>query len=89
MVRNDDAIDSVLDYFGNTTYICCDYRDFASHSFQRGQAEGFELRREEEEVGGGELFVNGVLLAEEKHILLQFLFSHEIFGGAAIRAVAD
>ncbi len=43
----------------------------------------------QEKIGGGKLFVDSVLLAEENHIFLQAFFADEIFRGAAVRAVAD
>src|SRR5271163_2118237 len=36
-----EAIYAVLDYFGDAAYVGGDYRDFAGHGFQGGEAEGF------------------------------------------------
>src|ERR1700693_165510 len=83
------TIHSVLDDFGDAAYIGGDYGDFAGHGFKRGQAERFELRGEQEEIGGGELLVDGVLLTEEEHVFLHLLFADEIFGGAAVGAIAN
>ena len=44
---------------------------------------------QQEKIGGAELFVDGVLLAEEEDVFLQALFADEVFGGAAVGAVAD
>src|SRR6266853_412283 len=63
--------------------------DFAGHGFEGGEAEGFELRGKQKKIGGGELFVDVILLAEEENVLLEFFLADEIFGGAAVRAVAD
>jgi len=84
-----ESIDAVADDFGDAANVRCDDRDLAGHGFERGEAEGLELRRQQEEIGDGELFVDGVLFAEEEDIFLQTLFADEIFGGAALGAIAD
>src|SRR5260370_1183230 len=40
-------------------------------------------------MGGGELMVCGVLLAEKEYVLLQLFLAEEIFGGGAVGAIAD
>src|SRR5229473_5035885 len=47
------SIDSMFDDFGDAADVGGDYGDFAGHGFEGGQAEGFELGGEEEEIGGG------------------------------------
>jgi hypothetical protein len=83
------SIHAVLDDFGDAADVGSDDGDFASHSFKGGEAERFELRGEKEKIGGGEFFVNIVLLAEEVDVFLQAIFADEEFGGAAVWAVAD
>ena len=56
------AVDAVLDDFGDAADVGGDDRDFAGHGFESGEAEGFELRRHQEKIGDGELFVDTVLL---------------------------
>src|SRR5260370_32120847 len=79
----------MLDDFGDASDIGGDYRDFAGHGFEGGQAEGLELRGKQEEIGGGEVLIAGVLLADEKDVFLQFLFADEIFRGATVGAITD
>ena len=47
------AIHAVLDDFGDAADIGGDDGDFAGHGFESGQAEGFELRRQQEKIGYG------------------------------------
>src|SRR6266704_965525 len=55
----------MLDDFGDAADACGDDGNFASHCLKSRKAEGFELRRKQKKIGGGELFVDGVLLAEK------------------------
>src|SRR6266700_3338259 len=82
------SIHTMLDDFGDAADVCGDDGNFASHGFEGGKTEGFELRRKQEEIGRGKLFVNVVLLTEEENVSLEAVFAHEEFGGAAVRAVA-
>jgi len=79
----------VLDDFGHASDVGGDDGNFAGHGFEGGEAEGFELRGKQKKIGGGELFVDVVLFAEEENVLLKFFLTDEVFGGAAVRAVAD
>jgi len=83
------TVHTVLDDFGHAASVRADDGNFAGHGFESGEAEGLELRRKKEKVGGGKLFVDGVLLAKEEHVFLEFFLADEIFGGAAVGAVAD
>src|SRR5260370_34743788 len=58
------SIHTVLHYFGDTANVCGDDGNFAGHSFEGREAEGFKLRGKKEKVGGGELFLDAVLFAE-------------------------
>src|SRR5258708_38101961 len=79
----------MLDDFGDAADVCSDDGNFAGHGFEGRGAEGFELRRKQKKIGGGELFVNIVLLAQEENVSLEAVFADEEFGGASVRAVAD
>src|SRR5260370_15439183 len=79
----------MLDDFGHAADVCSDDRNLASHGLEGGEAEGFELGREEKEIGGGELFVDGILFAEKENVFLETALADEVFGGAAVGAVAD
>src|SRR5437899_3283600 len=79
----------MLDDFGDAADACGDDGNFASHCLKSRKAEGFELRRKQKKIGGGELFVDGVLLAEKEDVFLETKFADEVFGSTAIRAVAD
>src|SRR5258708_37736474 len=79
----------MLDAFGDAADVCSDDGNFAGHGFEGGETEGFELGRKQEKIGGGELFVNIVLLAQEENVSLEAVFADEEFGSAAGRAVAD
>src|SRR6266446_9487717 len=79
----------MLDNFRDAADVCGDDGNFAGHGFEGGETEGFELRRKQEKIGGGELFVNIVLLAQEENVSLEAVFADEEFGSAAVRAVAD
>src|SRR5258708_4487100 len=79
----------MLDAFGDAADVCSDDGNFAGHGFEGREAEGFELRRKQKKIGGGELFVNIVLLAQEENVSLEAVFADEEFGGAAVWAVAD
>ena len=79
----------MLDDFGHASDVGGDDGNFAGHGFEGGEAEGFELRGKQKKIGGGELFVDVVLFAEEENVLLKFFLTDEVFGGAAVRAVAD
>src|SRR6266478_522902 len=84
-----ESIYTVLDNFWDAADVGGDNGDFAGHGFEGGKAEGFELGGEQEKIGGGQFFVDGILFAKEEDVFLKFFLAHEIFGGAAIRAVAD
>src|SRR6266704_1069334 len=60
----------MLDDFGDAADACGDDGNFASHCLKSRKAEGFELRRKQKKIGGGELFVDGVLLAEKEDVFL-------------------
>src|SRR6266566_5449236 len=79
----------MLDDFGDAADACGDDGNFASHCLKSRKAEGFELRRKQKKIGGGELFVDGVLLAEKEDVFLETKFADEVFGSTAIRAVPD
>jgi len=79
----------MLDNFGDAADVGGDNGDFAGHGFEGGKAEGFELRGKQEKVGGGELFVDGILFAKEEDIFLEAMFADEVFGGATVGTVAD
>src|SRR5258708_13177861 len=79
----------MLDDFGDAADVCSDDRNFASHGLEGGEAEGLELGREEKEIGGGELFVDGILFAEKENVFLEAALADEVFGGAAIGTVPD
>src|SRR5713226_2472431 len=83
------SIHTMLDDFRDAADVGGDDGDFASHGFESGEAEGFELRGKQKKIGGGELFVDVVLFAEEENVFLEAVFADEVFGGAAVRAVAD
>src|SRR5882672_8352018 len=83
------TIHAVRDDLGHAANVCGDDGDFAGHGFESGEAEGFELRRKQKEIGGGEFFVDVVLFAQKKNVFLQAILADEEFGGAAVRAVAD
>src|SRR5882724_1473129 len=83
------SIHAMLDDFGDAADVGGDDGNFTRHGFQGGEAEGFELRGKKEEIGGGEFLVDVVLLAKEENVLLDFFLADEVFGGAAVRAVAD
>src|SRR5258708_10307635 len=83
------SIYTMLDNFGDAADVGGDDGDFAGHGFEGGKAEGFELGREEKEIGGGELFVDGILFAEKENVFLEAALADEVFGGAAVWAVAD
>lgn len=57
------TVDTVFDNFGDAADVCGDDGDFASHGFEGGEAEGFELRGHQEKIGDGEFFVDTVLLS--------------------------
>src|SRR5258708_11540212 len=77
----------MLDKFGDAADVGGDNGDFAGHGFEGGKAEGFELRGKQEKIGGSQLFVNGVLFAEEENVFLEAAFADEVFGRTAVRAV--
>src|ERR1041385_4415807 len=79
----------MLDDFWHAARVCADDGNFAGHGFEGGEAERFKLRGKQEEVGGGELVIDGILLAKEENVFLELVSADEIFGGAAVRAVAD
>src|SRR5260370_620623 len=83
------SIYTMLDNFGDAADVGGDNGDFAGHGFEGGKAEGFELRGKQEKVGGGELFVDGILFAKEEDIFLEAMFADEVFGGATVGTVAD
>ena len=60
----------VFDNFGDATDVGGDDRDFAGHGFESGEAEGFQLRGKQEEVGAREFGVDLILLAQEVDIFL-------------------
>src|SRR6266481_7782565 len=79
----------MLDDFGDAADVGGDDGDFAGHGFEGGESEGFELRGKQKKIGGGELFVDVVLFAEEENVFLEFFLADQVFRGAAIWAVAD
>src|SRR5438876_58394 len=62
---------------------------FTSHGFKSREAKRFELRRKQKKVGGGELFVDSVLFAKKEDVFLEAALANDVFGGAAVRAIAD
>ncbi len=87
--RNEEAILAMGDDLGKSADIGGDDGNFASHGFESGEAEGFQLAGKKEEIGGGELLLDGILLAEEEDAGGEIEFADEPFGGAAVRAIAD
>jgi len=79
----------MLDDFADAADVGGDDGDFAGHGFEGGEAEGFELGRKKEKIGGSELFVDVVLFPEEKDVLLKFFSCGPDTRGAAVRAIAD
>src|SRR5713226_646177 len=79
----------MLDDFGDAADVCGDDGNFAGHGFECGEAERFELRGKKKKIGGGELFVDGVLFAKEENVFLKAALADEVFGGATVGAVAD
>src|SRR3981189_1142045 len=84
-----ETIHAVCDDLGHAANVCGDDGDFAGHGFESGEAEGFELRRKQEKIGGGQFLVDDVLFAQKKNVFLEEILGNEKFGGAAVRAVTD
>src|SRR5207302_1997323 len=83
------SIHTMLDDFGNAADVGGDDGNFAGHGLESGEAERFKLRGKQKEISGGELFVDGILLAEKEDVFLEMILADEVFGGAAVWAVAD
>src|SRR6266566_4224388 len=79
----------MLDHFGHAAGVCANDGNFAGHGLERREAEGFKLRGKQEKVRGGQLLINGVLLAEKEDVFLELVLAYKILGGAAVGAVAD
>ncbi len=85
----EQAVVAVVDEFGDAADAGGDGGDAAGHGFEGGEAEGLHLAGHEHEVGEGEELVDVVLLAEEVDAVLDVVVAGEMFGGAAVGAVAD
>ncbi len=80
---------AVLNELGDAADASGDGGDAAGHGFESGEAEGFHLAGHEHQVGEREELVDVVLLADEVDAVLNVVFAREIFGDAAVGAVAD
>ena len=83
------AVVAVVDEFGDAADAGGDGGDAAGHGFERGETEGLHLAGHQHEVGEREELVDVVLLADEVDAVLHVVFAGEIFGDAAVGAVAD
>ena len=85
----EEAVVAVVNEFGDAADAGGDGGDAAGHGFERGEAEGLHLAGHKHEVGEREELVDVVLLADEVDAVLHVVLAGEIFGDAAVGAVAD
>ena len=85
----EETVVAVVNELWDATDSGGDRRDAAGHGFERGEAEGLHLAGHEHQVCEGEELVDVVLLAYEVDAVLHVVFAGEVFGYAAVGAVAD
>src|ERR1700722_17955348 len=79
----------MIDNFGYAAGPSGEGDHFKSHGFERGQSEGLKFARHQHDVGDADFVLDFILLAEEKHVVVNTFLYREPFGNRAVRAVAD
>ena len=80
----EDAVFAVFNQLGHAAYAGGDGGHAAGHGFERGEAEGFHLRRHQHEIGEWQELVDVILLAEKVDAILDAELAREVLGGGAL-----
>ena len=87
--RMQEAGLAVADHLGQATHSRGDHREATGHRFERGQAEAFLGRRQEEDICRREQRLHVLDLAHDLEVLGQTGVSRQRLGPRALGAVAD